>query len=532
MTDEAIEHGLAAGDQVLVVSLIEETALEKLMRSETSALIRWIDSLSGEVVDEHPGLRLILAWALVLRGGSLEQVIACLEIIEQELDDERLLGSAATIRALLASTDGKVQDSWQYAQRALGFVPENDLFTRSLLMDNLGMVNLMMGDFEAALDNFAHSVELSQQAGNLMISVGGLCNMAGIWMLQGQLQRAWEANKSALDLATDARGRRLPVAGKALLGLGEIAREWNRLAEAESYLNEGLELFQSFGELGSILSYVSLARIQDIQGDFQAAQEILDRARIQARNFKASQMDDELVDTYQVQLWLRMGEQERAERWVEEVQLLELVNTQAPAGRFNPVWEIRSQTLARLYMSQSDYLAASQVIDPLLEAAQQDQRLRSVIRYLAWQAVLLYLLGKEAAAIKTIDQALSLAEGEVYMRTFLDEGEPMVQLLYAAAAKGFHRDYIGKLLAEFAAEIAVQEQEAGKSELVEPLSKREIEVLELIAAGNSNQEIALQLHISLSTVKGHTSNIYGKLGVHNRTQAVSRGKDLGIIKQD
>ena len=146
-----------------------------------------------------------------------------------------------------------------------------------------------------------------------MIAVGGLCNMAGIWMLQGQLKRAWEANNQALELATDARGRRLPVAGKALLGLGEIAREWNKLPEAVGYLEEGLQLFQTYGELGSILAYVSLARINEVRGDYAAAQEILDRARNLASNFKASQMDDDLVESYQVQLWLAMGEQTRAE---------------------------------------------------------------------------------------------------------------------------------------------------------------------------------------------------------------------------
>ena len=529
MLDEAIEHGLAAGDQTRAINLIEEAALEKLMRSETSSLIRWIETLPDDVVEDHAELCLIHAWALMLRGGPLEKVISRLEIIEKKLDDDRLLGSAAAIRALLASIDGRPEDSLQFSQRALRLVPENDLFTRSLLMDNLGMVNLMLGDFGAAVGNFALAVELSQQAGNLMISVGGLCNMAGIWMLQGQLKRAWEANIQALDLATDKRGRRLPVAGKALLGLGEIAREWNDLPEAAAYLEEGLQLFQTYGELGSILSYVSLARINEIQGEYSAAQEILNRARHLAHNFKASQMDDDLVDSYQVQLWLVMGEQKRAEHWVEEEQLVELVKSHAPSARFDPVWEIRSQTLARLYMSQAEYQAAFEVIEPLLEAANKNQRMRSVIKFLAMQAVLFYMLGDLNNALKTLNQALDLGKEEGFIRTFLDEGEPMVQLLYKAAADGYHKEYIGRLLKEFASEVPISKRGFDQSELVEPLSSREIEVLELLAGGKSNQEIAGILHISLSTVKGHTSSIYGKLGLHNRTQAVSRGRDLGII---
>jgi len=530
--DEAIEHGLAAGDQMKVINLIEEVALEKLMHSETSSLIRWIETLPDDVVEDHAELCLIHAWALMLRGGPLEKVISRLETIEKELDDDRLLGSAAAIRALLASIDGRPQESLQFSQRALRLVPENDLFTRSLLMDNLGMVNLMLGDFGAAVGSFAHAVELSQQAGNLMISVGGLCNMAGIWMLQGQLKRAWEANKQALDLATDKRGRRLPVAGKALLGLGEIAREWNDLPGSAAYLEEGLQLFQNYGELGSILSYVSLARINEIQGNYAAAQEILDRARLLAQNFKASQMDDDLVDSYQVQLWLVMGEQKRAALWVDEEQLVEIVRSHAPSARFDPVWEIRSQTLARWYMSQADYQAAFEVIEPLLVAANRNQRMRSVIKFLAMQAVLLYMLRNTKNALKTLNQALDLGKDEGFIRTFLDEGQSMVQLLYKAAAEGYHSEYIGRLVKEFASEVPISKRGYEQSDLVEPLSSREIEVLELIAGGKSNQEIAGILHISLSTVKGHTSNIYGKLSVHTRTQAVSRGRDLGIINQN
>jgi LuxR family maltose regulon positive regulatory protein len=532
LKDEAIDHALAAGDQIRASKLIESTALEKLGRSETSSLIRWIDALSDDLIDRNPALCVIQAWALMLRGGPLEQVEARLKIIEDRPVPDQYLGSATAVRALLASIDGRPQDSRQLSQQALELIPEDDLFTRSLLADNLGMVYLMMGDFSGAVDYFYQAVEIGQQAGNLMITVGGLCNMAGIWMLQGQLRRAWEANKKALDLATDQHGRRLPIAGKALLGLGEIAREWNDLTGAQAYLEEGLELFRIYGELGSIISYVSLARIKEIQADFAAAQEIIDLARDLAHKFKASQMDDELVDSFQAQLWLRMGELQRAENWVAEKQLALLVNSRVASERFDPVWEIHTQTLARVYMSRGDYSSAKQVTILLLQTVNKSHRLRSVIRVLALQSVLYQFLGEKEKAIDTLDQALDLGEEESFIRTFLDEGEPMARLLYEAAASGHHTDYIGKLLAEYSFEARMTEAGmlgSDQTELIEPLSSREVEVLELIADGKSNQEIAGLLHISLSTVKGHTSNIYGKLNVRSRVQSVARARELGII---
>ena len=132
-----------------------------------------------------------------------------------------------------------------------------------------------------------------------------------------------------------------------------------------------------------------------------------------------------------------------------------------------------------------------------------------------------------------LGDALSLGEPEGYIRTFADRGPPMARLLYKAATRGIAPDYARRLLATFP--IAEPEQtdpsktQASKPELVEPLSERELEVLQLIAEGLTNQEIASRLFLSLNTVKVHTRNIYGKLGAHSRTQAVARARALGVL---
>jgi LuxR family maltose regulon positive regulatory protein len=531
--DEAIEHAISGGDHQRTMDLIEATAESRLMRSEATSIIRWIDALPDEVVESRPSLCLIQAWALMLRGGPLEVVESRLEFVENSQVDDRQLGSVAALRAFLASIKGDAETSLELSQRALKLLPEDDLFMRSLVADNLGMVYLIQGDFDASIEGFTQAAEISRQAGNVMIAVGALCNLAGLWMLQGQLHRAWSAYMQALDLATDARGRRLPVAGKALLGLGEIAREWNDLDAATGYLNEGLELFRLFGELGSVLSYISLARIKEVQGDLEGAQEIVDLARQVAVQFEASTMDDELVDAYQVQLWNAQGEDKQVASWLEDNELEELVMAKIVGSRFNPMWEIRSQTLARIYINQGKYDQALRVIEPILELAKAGQRMRSVLKMLAMQAVIIHSMGETPSALEILEQALNLAEEEGFVRTFLDEGEPMVQLLYEASSRGILPEYTGQLLAAYSsskpAQMAPKKPAKDQMKPVESLSDREVEVLMLIAEGLSNQEIASQLHISLSTVKGHTSNIYGKLVVNNRTQAVMMGKELSII---
>jgi LuxR family maltose regulon positive regulatory protein len=138
-------------------------------------------------------------------------------------------------------------------------------------------------------------------------------------------------------------------------------------------------------------------------------------------------------------------------------------------------------------------------------------------------------------ALQVLSRALSLAEPEGYMRTFLDEGEEMARLLYKSADRGYSPAYVGRLLAEFSdlsSTTPGTSDPAAEERLVEPLSERELQVLALVAEGLSNREIAGRLYISLSTVKGHIANIYGKLGVNNRTQAAARGRSLGILSAD
>ena len=190
-------------------------------------------------------------------------------------------------------------------------------------------------------------------------------------------------------------------------------------------------------------------------------------------------------------------------------------------------------TLVRFYLARKQPARALEILEPLGNIFEQKGQMRKVIEILALTALAHKQNGDLQIALEKLGRALSLAKPEGFIRTFLDEGEPMAQLLYAAAAQGHHPVYIGRLLAAFSEEDAglppPESERQVHGGLIEPLSEREQEVLELIAKGLSNQEIAVGLHISLSTVKTHASQIYGKLNVHNRTQAVARARSLGLI---
>jgi LuxR family maltose regulon positive regulatory protein len=185
-------------------------------------------------------------------------------------------------------------------------------------------------------------------------------------------------------------------------------------------------------------------------------------------------------------------------------------------------------------------------LEPLLQTVNEqepERRIRTIIETLVLQALVLQAQNKTEQAITTLAQALSLAEPEGYVLTFVNEGQPMIALLLKvldAQQKGhpalLHRispAYIHKLLAALSKDTLLQSTEATRQgieqPLVEPLSARELEVLQRIAAGKSNQAIAQEFIISLGTIKTHINNIYGKLNVHSRTQAIARARELHLL---
>ena len=193
--------------------------------------------------------------------------------------------------------------------------------------------------------------------------------------------------------------------------------------------------------------------------------------------------------------------------------------------------ELEYLVLARTLLSRNMPDGALSRLERLRAAAQAQARTGSLIQVQVLQALGFQAAGKPDQAMKVLAQALLQAEPEGYIRTFVDEGRPMAALLHRALARGVTPDYTASLLAAFTS--VDQEVQSFPPPVPfpfnEPLSQRELEVLHLLAGGASNQEIAEELSIALSTARKHVSNIIGKLGVHNRTQAVSRGRDLGLL---
>jgi LuxR family maltose regulon positive regulatory protein len=415
-------------------------------------------------------------------------------------------------------------------------MPEDKSFLRGMALSGLGMAHVLNGDFEAAVRAFEESAQLGQRIGNIMFAVGALCNLGGLCRERGQLRQAQAIYRRALDFATDERGRRLPAASRALFGLSDLLREWNDLDTAARLVEESLAL--SYGQMADLASCLHLAHIKQAQGDVSGANQVMENARQLKTGFEAGRLGDFLVEVSQARLWIEQGSLDAVLDWARQRGLYRDARTSASTNertdtpRAYDIREIEYLILARIYVAQGRSEEALEIIDILLQAAQEQGRERRMIEMLNLKALALQAQGSTGEALAVIERSLSMAEPEGFTRIFLDEGPPMARLLYQAASHGIAPGYTGSLLAAFPVARPAAAVQSLHGEMVEPLSDREMEVLQLIAAGASNPEIAYKLVISVFTVKKHITNILGKLAVTNRTQAAARARELGLIEPD
>jgi LuxR family maltose regulon positive regulatory protein len=536
MLAQAVEHALAAQDFRWAAELIVQEGEALLKRNETTTLLRWLEALPLQQKQDHPILFADHALALMLSGKPPGPVKAHLEEIATAGTREDIQGEIAAVRALYVMMEGNPTEAIRLSQQALEQLPHEQLYFRSLAADGLGMAYTLRGDTAAATKAFEQVVDLTSQSGDMIMTINALSNLAGMRYMMGQLRGAAASYQQVLDLAAARLGERSSATGKALLGLGELAREWNDLEGALKYYHDAASVLEKSVEIGLAIVLLSIARVKATQGDWDSAQEYLERARLHAQG---STTTPSMIasGSLQVRFWIARGELELAGHWAQAHGLLEQpigsAITQMDGNAALSEFVLSDHlTLARLLLAQGQPEWALEALNPLLDVFERKAHMRRMIEVLVLKALACKQQGEIEAALLSLDRAVALARPEGYQRTFLDEGEPMAQLLYQAIARGDSSSYTKNLLAalsdELSRPLAGIEQVLAES-LVEPLSERELEVLNLIADGLSNREISARLYISPSTVKGHTANIYGKLNVSSRTQAVARAHSLGIL---
>jgi LuxR family maltose regulon positive regulatory protein len=535
-----VSHALAAQEYERAARLMEQYTLLLLPQGELHALLSWIKALPERVARRRPWLCIYQAWALAF-AGQLDSVEALLQDTERLLqaadsmvekrvgkaERKEMVGHIAAMRAYAAIIHGGASRTVEFANLAHETLSADSFWARSVFQWALGIAYIMLGDLTVADRSFAEMVRLGQAMDNIWITVMGLTDLALIHQERGWLRQATVHYRDALQLATERDAQNLGYMGRVEAGLAQVLYEQNDLVAARRYATASIKKTLGWKNPNHfVFAYGVLARVLQAQGDYQGAWYAIQKADQVKRENPIMPVLSGMNEKNKVRLWLAQDNLEAASQWVQERGL-------DADGEPPLLHEVEKIVLARILIAQGRLDETARLLQRLIEATEAGGRTFRAIEVLILQALASQAGGDITRAITTLEQALALAEPGGFIRTFVDEGQPMARLLYKAAARGIVSDYAGRLLAAF----SVTEWEpteslktqAPKSDLIEPLSERELEVLELIAEGLTNQEIASKLFLSLNTVKVHARHIYGKLGVGNRTQAVARARVLGVL---
>ncbi|MHB1134871.1 MAG: LuxR C-terminal-related transcriptional regulator [Chloroflexota bacterium] len=531
---EAIRHAQAAGDVPAAAALVRRAADGAFARGEFKTLVRWLEGLPVELVRQDADLASYQAWVLMLTGrlaAAGELVAEILRALPPEASDSihaRLLA----LRAWLAR-DRDYAAGEAFALAALQLLSESEPLWRLLALLPLGHTQLRQGKTAAATRSLSEAHGLGQRLGLPLAELAPLASLAPNLNRQGRRREAELLCRQTLAAHVDGRGRPLPLAGTIYVPLALLCYEADELDQAYDYIVKGLELCRQAAVDLQMLGdgEWTLARIQLARGESEQALATMRAARLRAERAGFGWQAAVLAGL-EADFALRLGDVAAAARWAEESSL-------SPTQTPDPAQEIIYCTLARLLLAQGRAAEARELLDKLAAAAKQAERHGRLITINILAALAERALGRPEAAREQLAAAVRLAAPEDYRRAFLDEGPAVAELLPGASAAA--PAFVAQLLASFArgagprptpatAAAPARAGLAGQGQgLVEPLSERELEILRLIAAGRANAEIAAALVITLGTAKWHAFNIYGKLGVRSRTQAIARARELGLV---
>lgn len=529
----AIAHAIAAHDVEGAARLVELAAPGMFRTRQEATFRRWITALPDTLFGDRPVLSIELAGALMVNGETAG-VETLLDSIERRLDPAagapapivfdqeafaRIPAQAAVYRAALALIAGDLEATVEQASRALNLADPSDHLRRGSAAALVGLAEWTAGDIDAAVAHYTEAVAALTAAGHISDVLGCSIALADMRLAQGRLGDAIRTFEAGLTLARE----HTVVRGTADMhaGLAEAFLERNDLAAAR----EHLEAIARLGDQAGLPQHpyrwrVATARVRQAEGDAPAALALFDEAeRVYNSDFSPPVRP---VPAVKARALLAMGDVAAARRWASGRRL-------GPDDELSYVHEYELVTLARVLLAEGRVADATRLLQRLLAAAEHGRRAGSAVEILVALSIAQEAAGDYTAAAATLEEALVRAQPEGRLRVFVDELASLAPLLRTVSRKEAAGDVARQVLTTGPAAVGTAPP-AGRSPqgLVDELSSRELDVLRLLKTDLSGPEIARELVVSLNTMRTHTRNIYTKLGVSGRREAVRRAAELGL----
>jgi len=535
--ESAIGHALDSGDYLLVNELVSGNVLAMMEHAELIGVLRHFERIPAFEMEAKPWLEVAYAWTKAYvdpseeLNGKLGQIESGFVGVEDNAEKRRLTSHLDAIRAYVAWVKGRAERALMYARRSLENLPEDDWMARCHILNIEGLAHQYLQDLNRAVQSFEDAILAGQRTPRPYETFHAYTNLAFARNIQGQLHQAFSLCQNVLNLAEQSgeTTTRMPVLSYAFATLSQVQLEWNNVQSALSNARKAVIRAEEWNQADTLhFALTCLAEALCAAGDLEGAFEVNQRAMKLAKN--VSPWFFRISTCAEAKLNLAKGDVRVASRILEEIE--PLMEARDQAGNFLIV-------KTALFIAQERFADVVLTLErPVCELERQGRNW-PLMELLPCMALALHAIGRNEEAQEVIGRCLTLAAPEGFVYTFVKRGEPMRKLLLEALKRGIEVDYTQQLLSAFHPREVRQMPETylvpptasrfSTSALVEPLSGREMEVLKLLGQGFSDKQIAETLVIARETVHKHLKNIYGKLGVHSRTEAIAHARELGLL---
>jgi LuxR family maltose regulon positive regulatory protein len=538
--DEAVGHILESGDYERAAKLLARNAIEMVFRGNLLNLTRWFDMLPEESRKPLPWLSISHAWTSMFVGelnpvaNLVREAESSMEALHEAHEIQRVSGIIEVLRGYLAAMRGSMSLAVEFAKEALLLLPREDLALRGFAAMFLASVLHWTGELDAASEAYQEAININRKADEMNLLVETLCELAALVEDQGKLHQSAELCREALSyFPTEGTEAVLPAHGCAWIQLSLLQCEWNRLESAREYAERALDICQEWGQAEFLMrAHLAYARVLLALGEFDSANGEIERAVHVAKTLSPWYV--RRAETWRVRLQLAQDKSQAALRWIREY-MPDLESE--PDYQDLPIhilaWRVMVEAVDPRTAGQDgqDQLEnALEILEHLSKLVESTGARRFQIEILLLKSLALDKRGDRDQARSILVEALSTAQPEGYIRTFLERGRRIRPLLKGVAIQGPTEAFVKRLLELLDRGSYDEGQLPAKSDGgLAPLSPRELQVLRLLAAHLTSRDIAEELTISTSTVRSHMKNIYRKLDVHSRRQAVERAQDIGLL---
>ena len=545
MLDDAIHYATHAADYERAADLLETRYRDLILHGEQAAIREWVSALPPELLGTRPRLWLAQGWTHLI-GLDTTRAVECAAKTESLLPADKaadnLRGEAKALRILSRVFAGQPAAADEISE-AFILISEKDDFLHSLLHFNLGLHHVMEGETALAVEAFTETMRLTASFHLPLVSIIAGVQLGETRQMRGALGLAERGFQQVIQYARRTLGEHTFLLGMPYISYAELLREQNRFDESVRYAEQGIAYCHAWQPVASMDGHIALARLLAAQNRRDEAFGHLESAMQEAET-SVSVLDDAFVALQMARLSLLQGNLPRAQQIISAYEL----DRDKPKNYYL-LWETTQLVLLRAKVAE--HIAAPAPFDftqnkstsPLIESissleeeAERRERITSAIEALILRSYVFHAAGNHPAATESLSHALTLGAQGGYVRIFADEGEQLLHLLEKYRPQ-LHAPYtyIDQILGILRQENTHQAPRATHTAPLVPadtipLTRRELDILTLLAAGQSNQEIAAERVLTVNTVKKHVANILSKMAVANRTQAVMLAKKSGWIE--